>query len=89
MARPDDDSYYSNSVAAHPGTFDVVLDFGFELGDASEPRSSGPRVAMSWEHARALTIMLGELADRYEQELGALPDVEKARVRGAAGDDDQ
>jgi len=97
MADPDSEStdpqnegdevprFYSNSVAAHAGAFDVVLDFGFELGDASEPRSSVARVAMSWEHARAFTEMLGAMIDRYEQELGPLPNIEKARVRNDGG----
>jgi hypothetical protein len=74
---------YSNSVAAHPGAFDIVIDFGFQLGDASEPRETLARVAMSWEHAQAFARVLAGLVERYEQELGPLPDIEKARISGS------
>jgi hypothetical protein len=94
MAEPENATpapAYSNAVTAHPGAFDIVLDFGFQLGDASEPRETVARVAMSWEHAQAFKRMLSGLVDRYEQELGPLPDIEKARVTRDAGvgsDDD-
>lgn len=73
---------YSNSIAAHPGAFDIVFDFGFQLGDASEERETLARVAMSWEHAQAFARVLAGLVERYEQELGPLPDIEKARISG-------
>ena len=91
MAEPEGATpaqVYSNAVTAHPGAFDVVLDFGFQLGDASEPRQTVARVAMSWEHAQAFRQMLSGLVERYEQELGPLPDIEKARVTGDQGGDE-
>lgn len=71
---------YSNAVRAHAGAFDVVLDFGFELGDASETPEPGVRVAMSWEHAAALVHVLGDLLNAYQEQVGPLPDLQKVRV---------
>jgi hypothetical protein len=80
-AQPDVPRVYSNTVAAHPGAFDIVLDFGFQLGDQPHvPADVGARVAMSWEHAHALARVLAELLERYQEELGPLPNIEKARV---------
>jgi hypothetical protein len=73
--------FYSNAVAAHPGAFDVVLDFAFQLGDQPETQPTpSVRVAMSWEHAHALVKVLTGLIDKYQEELGPLPDLEKARI---------
>ena len=72
---------YSNSVAARAGVFDVVLDFGFQPGDGSEPLELGVRVVMSWEHIGAMTRILANLVERYEHDFGSLPDIEKARIK--------
>jgi hypothetical protein len=73
--------FYSNAVAAHPGAFDVVLDFAFQLGDQPDgPAQLGVRVAMSWEHTDALVRILSGLLEKYQEELGPLPDTQKARV---------
>lgn len=73
--------FYANTIKAHPGAFDVVLDFGFELGDGSGPiPDHATRVAMSWEHAQALVTVLGGLLSGYQEQLGPLPDIERARV---------
>lgn len=73
---------YSNAVKAHPGAFDVVLDFSFQLGDDPEPTPEMvAQVAMSWEHAQALARVLGGLLEAYQENLGPLPDIEKARVK--------
>jgi hypothetical protein len=71
--------FYANAIAAHPGVFDLVLDFGFLLGDERGDAEYQARVAMSWEHAAALTKILQGLIAQYEDQLGALPNVEKAR----------
>jgi hypothetical protein len=71
---------YSNAVRAHAGAFDVALDFVYELGDATEPPEPGVRVVMSWEHAAALVHVMGQLLAKYQEQLGPLPDLEKARV---------
>jgi hypothetical protein len=73
---------YSNSVKAHPGAFDVVLDFGFQLGDDPQSVAEGlVQVAMSWEHAQALVRVLNGMLEAYQENLGPLPDIEKARVK--------
>jgi len=77
--------FYSNAVRAHAGAFDVVLDFNFELGDAAEPPEPGVRVAMSWEHAAALVRIMGELIEKYQEQVGPLPDLEKVRVTTVEG----
>jgi hypothetical protein len=77
--------FYSNAVGIHPGAFDVVLDFGFQLGDVpDQPPEVGVRVAMSWEHAAALVRILSGMLTDYQKQLGPLPDIEKARTKEEA-----
>jgi Protein of unknown function (DUF3467) len=72
---------YANAMQAHAGVFDVVLDFGFQLGDRpGVPPESVARIATSWEHIAAMTKALSAMLDQYQQRLGPLPDVERARV---------
>jgi len=72
---------YANTVRAHPGAFDVVLDFGFQLGDERDATTDHvAQIAMSWEHAQALVRVLTGLLETYQQNLGPLPDIDKARI---------
>lgn len=82
---------YTNTAGVQGGPFDVAIDFGYKAlglvgegeGDEAETRWA-VRVAMSWEHARALHTLLGEQLAAYEEQVGDLPDISKLR----AGDTD-
>ena len=48
--------FYANVAAGHGGPFDLTLDFGQKVGDG-EPEYQA-RVAMSWEHAATLVLLI-------------------------------
>jgi hypothetical protein len=77
---------YTNTAGVQGGPFDVGIDFGYkgyaavsEDDDADATRWA-VRVAMSWEHARALHTLLGEQLEAYEEQVGDLPDISKLRA---------
>lgn len=75
---------YANVAGASGGPFDLAVLFGYTAGspDDEEGRASPQwllRVAMSWEHARALQRLLSEQIDKYEGQVGPIPDIEKLR----------
>jgi hypothetical protein len=69
---------YTNYVAMRGGAFDVAIDFGYRVGD-DEPEML-TRVTMSWEHAVAVAALLSRQIEQYEQQMGSLPDIERARA---------
>jgi hypothetical protein len=79
LAMTPDDSMqrvYANALAVHAGPYDVALDFGQRI-DEEEPEYS-LRVAMSWEHAVSMVLVLQRLIAQYQDKLGSLPDIAKA-----------
>jgi hypothetical protein len=76
---------YANTAGVQGGPFDVAVDFGYmAIGpdtDEGAPDASWlVRVAMSWEHARALHTLLGEQLESFEAHVGDLPDIAKLRA---------
>jgi hypothetical protein len=78
--RPEDrlERIYTNYVAMRGGAFDLAIDFGYRIGD-DEPELL-TRVAMSWEHAAAVAALLTRQIAQYEEQMGSLPDIERARI---------
>jgi hypothetical protein len=80
---------YANVTAVRSGPFDVALDFGYlavsvEGHAPNETQTQwGTRVAMSWEHARALHELLGEQIAKYEENVGPLPDIARLKTEEA------
>lgn len=79
---------YANTAGVRGGPFDVAVQFGYAIGPVEndeEPATSHwlMRVAMSWEHARAFHRLLGEQIDKYEEQVGPIPNIEKLRVEEA------
>jgi hypothetical protein len=81
---------YANTAGIRGGPFDASLEFGYVIppGEGEEPQVPmwSVRVAMSWEHLRALHLLLGQQLQKYEAQVGPLPDIEKLRI-GEASDD--
>jgi hypothetical protein len=67
-----------NAMAANGGPFDLTLDFGYRARPEDEPEVQ-VRVTMSWEHTLAMIKALQVLVDGYEEQVGALPDLEHLR----------
>jgi hypothetical protein len=77
--------YYSNTVQAHSGPYDLTLDFG-QTVVASEVEYD-VRVSMSWEHAVSLVLVLQRLIENYQEQLGPLPDItSKLKILQAEGE---
>ncbi len=79
--------FYANQAGLRPGPFDIALDFGYLAAGAEGEPPAGTqwiaRVAMSWEHARALHDLLGEQIRNYEENVGPLPDISRLKVEDA------
>jgi hypothetical protein len=75
--------FYANASGIRGGPFDASLEFGYVIPQGEGEPAPVPmwavRVAMSWEHVRALHLMLGEQLEQYETQVGRLPDIEKIR----------
>ncbi len=77
---------YANSASLRGGPFDIAIDFGHVVGPATESGEALPltqwivRVALSWEHARAIHRLLGEQLSQYEARVGAIPDIEQLKT---------
>jgi hypothetical protein len=82
---------YCNSAGIRGGAFDMSLEFSYVippgLHEAPAPPVSQIRIAMSWEHARALHQLLGEHLELYETHVGKLPAIENLKT-GDANDHD-
>jgi hypothetical protein len=86
LAATDVPRLYVNAVAVRGGSFDVSLDLGFAVpGDSPDQPAPAPewlaRMTMSWEHAASLMRILEGAIKQYEDQVGPLPDVEKAQVQ--------
>jgi hypothetical protein len=77
------DFVYANAVGARGGAFDISLEFGYVVppgeGEAPPVPNWRVRVAMSWEHARAMLQLLEEQIQAYEDKVGPIPDIERLR----------
>ena len=72
---PEPPTFYVNSINAQGGPFELTFDFGYRLGD--EDFTPNVRVLMSWEHAKIMTGMIGQLVSEYEARVGtAIPDIQ-------------
>jgi Protein of unknown function (DUF3467) len=75
---------YANVAGIRGGAFDLALEFGHAIppgaNEDPQPPSWIVRVAMSWEHARALYGLLGENLEEYEKRVGQIPDIGQLRV---------
>lgn len=81
---------YANVAGIRGGAFDCSLELGYAIPPGANEDPQPPqwlaRVAMSWEHARALHVLLGNQLAQYEEQVGSLPDIEKLRVVTANDD---
>jgi hypothetical protein len=81
---PEMQLVYANTAGIRGGPFDASLEFGYVIppGEGEDPRPPiwAVRVAMSWEHVRALHELLGAQLKKYEAQVGKLPDIEKLKV---------
>jgi hypothetical protein len=77
---------YANVMGMRGGAFDLSLEFGYAIppgeGEEPQPPAWSTRVAMSWEHARALYTLLGENLKQYEDQVGAIPNIAVLRKAG-------
>jgi len=56
--------------------FDLAIDFGYH--DEPGPPDAFPvRVAMSWEHAKALADLLARNIQAFEEDMGEIRDFEE------------
>jgi len=62
-------TFYVNAVTAHGGPFDLTLDFGYRPG--GETYDTQVRLAMSWEHTKLLSEMLGQAVKQYEEKVNS------------------
>ena len=62
--------------------FDLAIDFGYH-DEAGPPDAFPVRVAMSWEHAKALADLLAENIQAYEKDIGEVRNFEEADDDGA------
>jgi len=71
---------YANVAGIRGGAFDCSLELGYAIppggGEEPQPPQWLARVAMSWEHARALHGLLGTQIAQYESQVGDLPNIE-------------
>jgi hypothetical protein len=92
VGPPDMQLVYANTAGIRGGAFDASLEFGYVIpqGGGEEPPVPiwAVRVAMSWEHLRALHTLMGEQLANYEAEVGKLPNIAKLKI-GDANDDDR
>ena len=77
-------SVYINAYRIHTAAEEVVIDLGFNMPNPNpNPQSAGPqllfkvtdRIIMSYANAKRMSMSLGQLIKRYEQQFGELPSV--------------
>jgi hypothetical protein len=66
---------YFNAVRAHASAYEMALDLGLRTGD-DEPEMA-VRAVTTWEHAKSLCALLDRMIARYEEQVGAIRDIEK------------
>ena len=66
---------YANIMSASASPVDLSLDFGYRGSDGVI--NMAVRVAMSWEHAQLVHQLMGQLLDRYQEDVGEIRDVSK------------
>ena len=75
---------YANAVVLRGGAFDLSLEFGYSVppgeGEQPQPPDWLVRVAMSWEHALALSELLTDHIAQYQEKVGTIPDIQKLRI---------
>jgi Protein of unknown function (DUF3467) len=75
---------YANVAGIRASAFDVSVEFGHAIpaseGEVQIPPNWLVRVAMSWEHARALRDLLDKQLEAYETQVGPLPDTDKLKA---------
>ena len=75
---------YTNAYRIHTAAEEVVIDLGFNMPNPNQQPGQQPapqqllfkvtdRVVMSYTNAKRLTMSLGQLVKRYEQQFGELP----------------
>ena len=71
---------YSNAYRIHTSAEEVVIDLGFNMPNPN-PQGGSPqllfkvtdRCVMSYTNAKRLSVSLGQLIKRYEQQFGEIP----------------
>jgi Protein of unknown function (DUF3467) len=75
---------YANAAGIRGGAFDCSIEFAYVIppseGEEPQPPLWQIRVAMSWEHARALQQLLEDQLQKYEGAVGELPRIENLRT---------
>lgn len=64
---------YANAVSAAAGPIELNLDFGYQP-PVGEP-TWAIRIATTWEHAKLLHDLLGDMLGRYSKDVGEIRDV--------------
>jgi len=74
---------YANAAGMRGGAFDASLEFGYVVPVGADEQQQPPiwlvRIALSWEHLRAVHALIGQQLEVYESQVGKLPDIEKLR----------
>jgi hypothetical protein len=86
-------THYSNAYRIHATADEVIIDLGFNMPDPN-PRSGAQaaqpgglllkitdRVILNYINAKRLSLSLGQLIKRYEQQFGELPVGNRTPVR--------
>ena len=71
---------FANAYRIHTTAEEVVVDFGFNMPDPN-PQNTTPqllfkvtdRVVMTYTSIKRLSLSLGQLVKRYEQQFGEIP----------------
>jgi hypothetical protein len=75
---------YANVAGIRGGAFDLGIEFGHAIPPGANEDPQPPlwivRVAMSWEHAKALHGLLGDNLAEYEKRIGPIRDISQLRV---------
>jgi hypothetical protein len=72
---------YTNAYRIHTAAEEVVIDLGFNMPNPNQQPGQQQqllfkvtdRIIMSYANAKRLTMSLGQLVKRYEQQFGELP----------------
>jgi hypothetical protein len=67
---------YANWARMNPTPYDLSIDFGYN-DEPGPPKEFPVRLAMSWEHARTLAILLERNLKAYEEQAGEIREFEE------------
>jgi len=71
-------------MSASAGALDLSFDFGYRGADGRV--NMAVKVVMAWEHAQLMHEILGQLLERYREDVGEIRDVSKvAEIRPIRG----